>query len=140
MSKLSQVKYSVLSFFCTVLFTGCSAKKALKSLLDRECIRITQETLQIALFASMFLNLAKKIALTFFLVYCPIFGVLCKREFEPPTSQSMCKKKSRNIANVGIQSYITKFIQKYFIISVYWAVLYTERFEPPHSLTTSRKN
>ena len=40
-------------------------------------------------------------------------------------------KKSRNIANIGIQSYITKFSQKYFIICVYCTALFTERFEPP---------
>ena len=65
MSKFSQVKYSILSFYCTVLFTGSSAKKTLKSLLHTERLRITQETLQISLFASMFLSLVKKTALQF---------------------------------------------------------------------------
>ena len=52
-SKYCQVKCSILSFYCTILFTGCSAKKTLKSLLHRERLRITQETLQMSLFASV---------------------------------------------------------------------------------------
>ena len=64
---------------------------------------------------------------------------LYEREFEPPTSQSMSKEKSRNIANIGIQSYITKFSQKCFILSVYYTALCTEHFEPPPSLSTSKK-
>ena len=64
---------------------------------------------------------------------------LYKREFEPPTSQSMSKEKSRNIANIGIQSYITKFSQKCFILSVYYTALCADRFEPPPSLSTSKK-
>ena len=49
-SKCSQVKCSILSFYCTVLFLY--AKK-------------TSETLKILLFASMFLSLVKKTALHF---------------------------------------------------------------------------
>ena len=81
----------------------------------------------------MFLCLVKKTALQF------LFTVLYKRGFEPPTSQSVSKEKSRNIANIGIQSYITKFSQKCFILSVYCTALCTERCEPPHSLSTSKK-
>ena len=64
---------------------------------------------------------------------------LYKIGFEPPTSQIISKEKSRKIANIDIQSYITKFSQKYFILSIYWTVLCTERFAPPHSLNTSKK-
>ena len=64
---------------------------------------------------------------------------LCKGGFEPPTSQSISKEKSRNIANIGMQSYITRFSHKCFILSVYCTALCTERFEPPHSLSTSKK-
>ena len=64
---------------------------------------------------------------------------LNKRGFEPPTSQSMSKEKSRNIANISIQSCITKFSQKCFILSVYYTALCTERFEPPPSWSTSKK-
>ena len=66
-------------------------------------------------------------------------SVLYKRGFEPPSSQSMSKEKLRNIANIGIQSYITNFSQKCFIFSACSTVLCTERFERPHSLTTSKK-
>ena len=52
-------------FLLTVLFTVCSDKKTLKSRLQRERLRITQETLQISLFASMFLSLVKNTALHF---------------------------------------------------------------------------
>ena len=80
MSKFSQVKYSILSFYCTVLFTGSSAKKTLKSLLHTERLRITQETLQISLFASMFLSLVKNTALHFlFTVLSHVQGALQKR-------------------------------------------------------------
>ena len=58
-SKFSQVKCSTLSFYCTVLFIVCSAKKALKNILHRERLRIDQETLQISVFPSMFLSLVK---------------------------------------------------------------------------------
>ena len=56
----------------------------------------------------------------------------------------MSKEKSRNIDNIGIQPYsfyryITKFSQKYFILSVNCTAIRTERFESPHSLTTSKK-
>ena len=79
-SRFSQVKCSILSFYCTVLFTGCSAKKALKSLLHRERLRITQETLQISLFASMFLSLVKKTTLHFlFTVLSYVQGALKKK-------------------------------------------------------------
>ena len=62
--KFSQVKCSIISFYCTVL--GCSAKKALKNiLLRKKRLRIEQETLQISVFASMFLSLVKKTALHF---------------------------------------------------------------------------
>ena len=63
--KSSQVKYSMLSFYCTVLFPGCSAKEALKNILHRKRLWIYQETLQISVFASMFLSLVKKTALHF---------------------------------------------------------------------------
>ena len=78
----------------------------------------------------MLLSLVKKT------VYYPMCRVLYEREFEPPTSQDMCKEKSRNIANVGIQCYVAKFSQRYFILSVYC----TEHFEQPPSLNTSKKN
>ena len=81
-----------------------------------------QETLQESVFASMFLSLVKKTCCkedTFLLLYCPMCRALYEREFEPPNSQSMSKEKSRNIANIGIQSYITKFSKKCFILSVY---------------------
>ena len=64
---------------------------------------------------------------------------LYKRGFEQPISQSIAKEKSRNIANIGIQSYVTKFSQKYFMRSVYCTALCRERFEPLHSLNTSKK-
>ena len=64
---------------------------------------------------------------------------LYKRGFEAPTSQGKSKEKSRNIANIGIQSHITKFSQKIFILSVYYTALCAERFEPPPSLSTSEK-
>ena len=63
--KSSQVKYSMLSFYCTVLFPGCCAKEALKNILHRKRLWIYQETLQISVFASMFLSLVKKTALHF---------------------------------------------------------------------------
>ena len=63
--KFSQAKYSILSFYCTVLFPGCSAKEALKNILHRKRLWIYQETLQISVFASMFLSLVKKTALHF---------------------------------------------------------------------------
>ena len=87
----------------------------------------------------MFLCLVKKLLYTSFLLYCPMCRALYKRGFEPPTSQSISKEKSRNIANIGMQSYITKFSQKCCILSVYCTVLCTERFELPHSWSTSKK-
>ena len=88
----------------------------------------------------MFLSLVKKTALHFLFTVCPMCRALYKRGFEPPTSQSISKEKSRNIANIGVQSYITKFSQKCFILSVFCTALCTERFEPPHySLSTSKK-
>ena len=39
----------------------------------------------------------------------PKCRVLCKRGFQPPTSQRISKEKSRNIANIVFRSYITKF-------------------------------
>ena len=68
-----------------------------------------------------------------------MYSALYKRRFEPFTSHGISKEKSRNIANIAIQSYITKFSQKCFILSVYCTALCTERFEPPHSLSTSEK-
>ena len=68
-----------------------------------------------------------------------MYRALYKREFEPPASQSMSREKTRNIANIGIQSYITKFIQKCFILSVYYTALCTEHFEPTPSLSKSKK-
>ena len=91
-SKFSQVKCSIRSFYCAVLFIGCSAKKTLKSLLHRDRLRKTRETLQISLFGSMFLILVKKTAYTSFLLCCPMCRALCKRRFEPPTSQRISKK------------------------------------------------
>ena len=105
----------------------------------RERLRIDQETLQISVFVSMFLSLVKKTALRFLFAYCRMCRALYKRGFEPPTSQSMSKEKSRNIANINIQSCITKFSQKCFILSVYYTALRTERFEPPPSWSTSKK-
>ena len=75
---------------------------------------------------------------TSFSLYIPIWRALYKR-FESLTSKRMSKGKSRNIANIGIQSYITKFSQKCFILSVYCTALCTERFEPPPLLGTSKK-
>ena len=62
---------------------------------------------------------------------------LDKRGFE--LSQRISKEKLGNIANIGIQSYITKFIQKCFILSVYYTALCTEHFEPTPSLSKSKK-
>ena len=87
----------------------------------------------------MFLRLVKKLLYTSSLLCCPMCRALYKRGFEPPTSQSISKEKSRNIANIGMQSYITKFSQKCCILSVYCTVLCTERFELPHSWSTSKK-
>ena len=71
-SKFSQVKFSILSFFCTVLFTGCSVKKILK--------RINQEILHIFVFASMFVSLVKKTALHFlFTVMSYVQGALWRK-------------------------------------------------------------
>ena len=64
---------------------------------------------------------------------------LYERRFESPTSQRISKEKSRNIVNIGIRSYISKFSQKFLILSVYCTALCTERFEPPRSLSTSKK-
>ena len=78
----------------------------------------------------MFLSLVKKTCCkedTFLLLYCPLGRGLYEREFEPPNSQSMSKEKSRNIANIGIQSYITKSSQKCFILSVYYTALHRAR-------------
>ena len=47
--------------------------------------------------------------------------------------------KNQETANIGIQSYITKFSQKCFILSVYCTALFTERFEPTHSSSMSKK-
>ena len=62
--------------------------------------------------------------LSCYILYCPMCRALYEREFEPPNSQSMSKEKLRNIVNIGIQSYITKFCQKCFILSVYYTVLH----------------
>ena len=79
-SKFSQVKCSILSFYCTVLFTVCSAKKTLKNILHRERLRIDQETLQISVFASVFLSLVKQTALHFlFTLLSYVQGALQKR-------------------------------------------------------------
>ena len=64
---------------------------------------------------------------------------LYKRGFEAPTSQSISREKSRNIVNIGIQSYITKFSQKCFMLSVYCTAHCTERSEPLYSLSSSKK-
>ena len=42
--KLRNLKSSILSFYCTVLFSGCSTKKTLKILLHTEHLRRNQET------------------------------------------------------------------------------------------------
>ena len=101
----------------------------------RERLRIDQKTLQISVFVSMFLSLVKKTALHF------LFDAHMSyvQGATPPTSQSMSKEKSRNIANISIQSCITKFSQKCFILFVYYTALCTERFEPPPSWSTSKK-
>ena len=83
-----------------------------------------------SLFASMFLSLLKKTALNFLFTVLSMCRVLYKGGFELPTSQRMSKEKSRNSANVGLQSYITKFSQKCLILAVYCTALCTERFEP----------
>ena len=75
----------------------------------------------------MFLSLVKKTCCkedTFLLLYCPMCRVLYERQLEPPNSQSMPKEKPRNIANIGIQSYITKFSQKVSIPSVYYTAIH----------------
>ena len=70
----------MLSFCFTVFFTGCSAKKILKSLFHRERLRINQETLQILVFPAMFLRLVKKTALNFlFNVLSFVQGALQRR-------------------------------------------------------------
>ena len=57
-----------------------SAKKTLKSILHGDRLRITQETFQIALFASMLLSSVKKTALKFlFTVLSYVQGALRKR-------------------------------------------------------------
>ena len=66
-------------------------------------------------------------------------SALYKRGFKPPTSQSISKEKSRNIADIGMQSNITKFSKKCCILSVYCTVLCAERFELPQSWSTSKK-
>ena len=67
-------------FYCTILFTECSAKKTLKSLLHRERLKINHEILEKALFASMFLSLVKKTALHFlFTALSYVQGALQKR-------------------------------------------------------------
>ena len=74
----------------------------MKSLLHRERLKINHEILEIALFASMFLSLVKKTALHFlFTVLSYVQGAL-QKGFEPLTSQSMAKEKSRNIENISI--------------------------------------
>ena len=60
----------------------------------------------------------KDLLYTSFLLYWPMCLALYKRGFEQPTSQSISKEKSRNIANIGMQSYITKLSQKCFILSL----------------------
>ena len=119
-SKFSHVKCSILSFYCTVLFTGCSVKKTLKSLLHRARLRINREASQISVFACMFLSLVKKNAFHFLftVLYCPMCRALYKRRFEQHTAQGMSKEKSRNIVNSSSWSYVTKFSQKCFILSV----------------------
>ena len=132
---------SILSFYSTVVFAGCFAKKTLKNLLHRERLLITQETLRISLFASTFLSLVKKTALHFlFTALSYMQGALQKRRVWKTSSQRISNAKLRNIADIGIQSCVTKFSQKCFILSVYCTALCTERFEPPHSLSTSKKN
>ena len=139
-SKFSQEKCSILSFYCTVLFTGCSAKKTLKNLLHRERLLITQETLRISLFAFMFLSLVKKTTLHFLFTALPYAqGALQKRRLWNNSSQRISNEKLRNIVDIGIQSYVTKFSQKCFILSVYCSALCTERFKPLRSLSTSKK-
>ena len=98
-SKFSQVKCSILSFYCIVLFTGCSVKKTLQSLLQRERLTITQETLQISLFASMFLSLVKNTALHFLFTVLSVpcagrstkegFNHLLHREFLMKNQETM---------------------------------------------------
>ena len=85
------------------------------------------------------LKFTKKMLYNSFLLYCSMCREPCKIGFGPPISQGISKKKSRNIANTGIQSYITKFIQKCLKLSVSCIALCTECFEPPHSLGTSKK-
>ena len=73
----------------------------------------------------MFLSLVKKTCCkedNFLLLYCP----MCRdeREFELPNSQSMSKEKLRNIANIVVQSYITKFSQRCFTLSVCYTALH----------------
>ena len=93
------MKCSILSFYCTVLFTRCSAKKTLKSLLQRERLTVTQETLQISLFASMFLSLVKNTALHFLFTVLSVpcagrstkegFNHLLHREFIMKNQETM---------------------------------------------------
>ena len=86
-------------FLLTVLFTVCSDKKTLKSRLQRERLRITQETLQISLFASMFLSLVKNTALHFLFTVLSVpcagrstkegFNHLLHREFIMKNQETM---------------------------------------------------
>ena len=92
-SKLSQVKCSILSFHCTVLFTGYSAKKSLKNLLRTERLRKTQETLQILLIAYMFLSLVKKTALHFHFTVLSYVQCALQKRVLTLTSQRMSNEK-----------------------------------------------
>ena len=47
--------------------------------------------------------------------------------------------KNQETFQIFLFSPITKFSQKCFLLSVYCIALCTERFEPPHSLSTSEK-
>ena len=105
--KFSKVKCSILSFYCTVLFTGCSAKKALKNIHHRKRLWIDQETWQISVFASMFLSLVKKIALHFLVTYCT---VLCAGRSTKESLNHLihraCLRKNQETLQISVFSLI----------------------------------
>ena len=93
---------------------------------------------------------------TFFLLHRLIYTVLCQKDFEKPPSERTSNSDSGNIANIVICFYVLKFSKEYcftlpfyctvpgagqklFILSAYCTALFTKRFEPPDSLSMSKK-
>ena len=126
-SKFKQLECSTLSLYCTVSFTGCSAKKTLKSLLHWERLRITQETLQISLFASVF-KFSKEncFALPF---YCAVLCAGCstKEGLNHILHREFLRK---NQETLQISVSLVKNVS--YFLSVYCTALGTDRLEPPH--------